>query len=151
MKTSTSKLERFVLHQLRALPVADSGRNQMGVLWFKWISPCPEIEALWLSVTQHEVVLSCKVAHYHFSRCAYQREKLTNLWLKRRIARDSVMEAARFLLSEIAVATEITDDDSLGSSMWCQANQLPAALEYSRQILGPSKHRAWVWSGEIKC
>jgi hypothetical protein len=127
------------------------GRNSWGVLWFKWNSPCPDIEALWLSVTAREVVLSCKVSHSHFSKSTYHGERLTNLHLKRRIATEAVKEAARFLHSEIAVATEIKDDGSLGSSMWCRANQLPEALEHSRQVFGPSEHSAWVWSGAVAC
>jgi hypothetical protein len=151
MKATASTLERLVSQRLSALPSAETGRNSWGILWFKWASPCPEIEALWLSVTPREVVLSCKVGHSHFSRSTYHHEKLTNLRLKRRIAKEAVKEATRFLRSEIAVGTEVKDDASQGSSMWCRASQLSAALEHSRNVLGPAQHRAWVWSGAVAC
>jgi hypothetical protein len=151
MKSSANILERLVVQMIGALPAAETGRNSWGVLWFKWSSPCPEIEALWLSVTPREVVLSCKVGHSHFSSSRYRTEKITNLRLKRRIARDACKEAARFLRNEIAVAIELKDDGSHGSSMWCHSRELPAALEHSRNILGLAKYQAWVWSGELAC
>ena len=151
MKAPTCALERLVFQRLSTIPATETGRNSWGVLWFRWTSPCAEIEALWLSVTSNEVVLSCKVGHTHFSRSNYHREKLTNLRLKRRISKDAVKEAMCFLRSEIAVAAEFKSDGSQVTSIWCNKRQLSAVLEHSRQVLGPAQHRAWVWSGAVEC
>ena len=142
-------LERLVARAVESLPAAETGRNSWGVRWFRWASPCEEIEALWLSVTAQEVVLSCRLAHTHFSRDRYHRERLTNLRLKRRIARDAIQEARRFMSGRVAVV--IDAGGTSGSSMWCPLDQLLGAMEHSRQVFGGTPQRAWVWSGAVAC
>jgi hypothetical protein len=144
-------LEERVLRLLAALPPAESGRNESGVLWFKWPAPTAALDALWLGVKAREVTLSCRIAHVHFSRSRYFPDLLTNRKLKDRIARDAVKEAERFLRGEIAVAAECTDDGSLGASMWCPTSQLPGALQRLSEVLGNRRHRAWTWLGEVAC
>jgi hypothetical protein len=144
-------LEERVLQLLAALPPAESGRNEWGVLWFKWPAPIAALDALWLSVKAREVTLSCRVAHVHFSKTRYLPDTLTNRKLKERIARDAVKEAERFLRGEIAVAAECTNDGSLGASMWCPAGQLAGALQRVAEVLGERRHNAWTWRGEVAC
>jgi hypothetical protein len=151
MKPATTYLERRVSGLLSELPKSETGRNSYGTLWFKWSAPSAELEALWLSVVPGEVVLSCRVAHTHFSRTQYLPKKFTNRQLKRRIARDAVNEAARFLRGEIAVAAEFDQHGVMGSSMWCLKDSLPGALAHSTKLFGPRKYRAWSWSGEVEC
>lgn len=151
MRYPISAIESFVSKHLFALPLADTGRNSYGVLWFKWLAPCAELEALWLSVSRRELVLSCKLAHTHFSRARYFPKKLTNLKLKRRIAREAVAEASRFLRGEIVVVVERNEDGAVGSAMWCRKNQVPDAIAQSQSMVGASKtYEAWSWSGVIE-
>lgn len=144
-------LEQRVLRHLASLPAAESGRNDSGVLWFKWPAPIAALDALWLSVSTREVTLSCRIAHVHFSRSRYFPKRLTNRKLKGRIARDAVKEAERFFRGQIVVAAECTENGSPGSSMWCPASQLPAALARLSEVLGGSRHNAWTWHGEVAC
>ena len=144
MKTARTAIERLVAGQVSGLPAAESGRNAWGVLWFKWASPCPEIEALWLSVRQNEVVLSCKVAHLHLSRSRYLKEKLTNLRLKRRVASDAIKEARRFLQGETAVVVQLAQSGEVISSSWCARSTVPEQMAtFSKPV------HAWQWSGQI--
>jgi hypothetical protein len=137
-----------VERQVSALRPHETGRSSRGVRWFKWVSPCPEIEALWLYVTAREVTLSCKVAHKHFEQHQYRSNRLTSLLAKRRVASEATREAACFLRGEVAVVEEYDSKGNLSSSMWCKKAQLPEALAQSKQVFGDSKvHRAWVWSG----
>jgi len=152
MNSPASAIEHFVRRHVSVLPVAETGRNSWGVLWFKWPAPCAELEALWLSVTPREVALSCKLAHTHFSSTRYLPKKLTNLQLKRHIAREAVAEAGRFLRGEIAVAVERNEEGTVSSAMWCHKRQLLDAIAQSRSVFGTSKkYDAWAWSGAIEC
>jgi len=144
MKTAHSAIERLVSRHVSNLPAAESGRNSWGGLWFKWVSPCPEIEALWLSVRQGEVVLSCKVSHIHFSRSRYAKEKPTNLRLKRLIAQDAVKEAGRFLRGETAVLAQIATSGAVISSAWCAKSAVPKLIHtFGKPVY------AWQWPGQI--
>ena len=144
-------LERRVTFLVgKALPEpSDSGRNEWGVLWFKWVSPCAEVKSLCLSVSGREVVLSCDVTHTHIGASNIHQERLTNRGLKQRIAVDAVREAQRFFRGQIAVACEVTADGSMGASSWCPIAKLPSLLEDVKRI-SDRDWRAWTWIGEAK-
>jgi len=128
---------------------SDVARNSYGILNFKWDSPCLEVEALWVSVTPREITLGCKISHTHFSRTSYLRESLTNLALKRRIVRDSLLEVSKFLDGEIVASILYRDGKPLGSGWW-KKSQLASAIAHSRKVFGVTiTERAWDWNGEI--
>lgn len=133
LKLAKNVLERRVIHGLHNLPHAEVGRNYSGLLWFKWQAPCAELEALWLSVSSYEIILSCKRGHRHFSKSTYLPEKLTKRRMKHRIARDACAEVRRFIAGEIVIADEIREDGMLGTSIWCRTNQ---AISNSNYLLG---------------
>ncbi len=60
-------LERLITKALPALPAATPERTEAGCLHIKWDAPCPEIQALWLTILHNEVVLSCGITHTHYS------------------------------------------------------------------------------------
>ena len=141
-----SALSKLPLHE------AEVDRNKYGVLYFKWISPCKELEALWVSVTAFEIVLSCAIAHSHIARTSYSfKEKITNLKTKRRIVRDAVRQVSLFLDSQIAATITYDEHGKKHSSGWCPRKQLASSLEYTRKVFGHGMtERAWVWSGEVE-
>lgn len=146
--------ERLFMQEAAArLPLASAviDRNAYGVLFYQWGSPCEAIEALWVSVTRREIVLSCQISHKHISRSSYSRkEKISNLDLKRRIVRDAIQETSRFLDGKIAATISYNADGSQHSSGWCKRDALPSAVAHSKQVFGPEiTKRAWVWSGEV--
>lgn len=146
--------ERLFLHSaMSKLPLqeAEIGRNQYGVLYLKWISPCEELEALWVSVTSSEIVLSCAIAHSHITRVDYLRERLTKLKAKRRIVRDGIKKVSRFLDSQTAATITYDEHGKEHSFGWCSREDLASSLEYTREVFGEGMtKRAWVWSGEVK-
>ena len=147
-------LERLVTNKIAAhLPSPDQiGRTPLGNhLFFEWRCACPDIGALWLTVSaRDEIILSCEIAHEHFSRSRYLREKLTNLQRKRRIARDAVQEARRFLRDEIAATITYAPDGSIHSYGWCPTAQLASSHQYERKAFGEGiTRRAWTWQGEV--
>ncbi len=130
-------------------PPTEIGRSSYGVLYFKWGSPCPDIEALWVSITAREVTLSCKISHTHFSVTHYRRG-LTWRKLKYRIVRDGFNEAARFLSGEIAATITYNGDGKPHSYGWSERSRLAESLEYLRNVFGPEMtQRGWIWNGEV--
>jgi hypothetical protein len=149
-----SALERLVTAKIAAhLPRPDQiGRTLLGDhLFFEWCCACPEIGALWLTVYAHnEIILSCEITHTHFSRSCYIRENLTNLQRKRRIARDAVREARRFLQEEIAATISYAPDGTIHSHGWCPTAKLTSTMEYARKVFGEGlTDRAWTCHGEV--
>jgi hypothetical protein len=148
--------ERQFIHRAYAqLPLAGVKveRNSYGVLYFQWISPCPEIAALWVSVTPKEVVLSCAISHRHISMQHYslrRSKKMPNIVAKRRTVRDAIREVALFLNSKIAATITYDETGAKHSSGWCPKDQLTSSFEYTKKVFGPEMtQRAWVWSGEV--
>lgn len=141
-----SAISKLPLHE------AEIDRNSYGVLYFKWVSPCQELEALWVSVASSEIVLSCAIAHTHIARTSYSfKEKITNLKTKRRIVRDGIRNVSQFLDSKIAATITFDEHGKKHCSGWCQREQLASSLEYTRKVFGNGMtERAWVWSGEVK-
>lgn len=147
-------LERLVANKIaKYLPCPDQiGRTPQGDhLFFEWRCTCPKIGALWLTVSaRNEIILSCEIAHTHFSRSCYIHEKLTNLQHKRRIARDSVREAWRFMQGEIAATISYAADGTIHSYGWCPTAQLASSRQYARNVFGEGiTHRAWTWQKEV--
>jgi hypothetical protein len=147
--------ERLFLHAATSkLPLhqAEMHRNSYGVLYFKWVSPCPELEALWVSVTPSEIILSCAIAHSHISRENYfGLEKVTNRENKRRIVRDGIKQTSRFLDGQTAATITYDEHGNKHSSGWCPTAQLASSLDYTREIFGSGMtEKAWIWSGEVK-
>jgi hypothetical protein len=145
-------MERMFLRAARELPAVPSevARSSYGVLYLKWACPCPEIEALWVSVQPTEITLSCKVTHTHFSRTRYLKDRLTSLALKRRIVRDAIREAALFLCGQVSVTISYTDTGAKQSSGWCKMEQLSSSLAYSRKVFGSGiTQQAWSWNGPV--
>jgi len=150
----TTALERLVTNKITAhLPSPDQiGRTPLGNhLFFEWRCACPEIGALWLTVYAHnEIILSCEITHTHFSCSRYIREKLTNLQRKRRIARDAVQEARRFLRDEIAATITYAADGTIHSYGWCPTAKLASTVAYARKVFGEGlTDRAWTCHGEV--
>lgn len=144
-----SFLLRLVAHHVAALPPSERGRNEYGVSWFKWSSPCPQIEALWLYVRPTEVTLSTKHFHRHFDllphnyplRCSSNRRR------KLAAARLAAREAAAFMRGERAV---ILDANAPGQASSCRLSQLSETLEYWKQnATKPVDLQAWAWSGAL--
>lgn len=146
-----SLTERLFLGGISAIPVPPAAveRNSYGILSCRWDCPCPDIGALWASITPREIVLSTKVSHSHVGRTRYLNETINNLALKRRIVRDSLLEVARFLRGEIAVS--ITYKNGRPHSYgWCKVALLSSGLSRSEEIFGPGLvQKAWNWSGEV--
>lgn len=143
--------ERLAANAVDALPQppTEIGRSSYGVLYFKWESPCPDIEALWVSITSREVTLSCRISHTHFSVTHYRR-RLTWRKLKYRIVRDGFNEAARFLAGEIAATISYNGEGKPHSYGWSEGSRLAESVEHLRKVFGPEmKQRAWVWNGEV--
>lgn len=152
MEPLRSVTERFAAKAVSGLSRAptESARNNSGVLYFKWQSPCPEIEALWVSIQPAEVTLSCKISHTHFSATRYHSGSLTRLRLKRRIVRDAFREVSRFLDGEIAVTISYDGQGKVHSYGWGDRSQLPFSVESLRRVFGVEmSERAWNWNGEI--
>jgi hypothetical protein len=147
-------LERLVTGKIAAhLPHPDQiGRTALGDhLFFEWRCACPEIGALWLTVSaRNEIILSCEITHTHFSRSCYIRENLTNLQRKRRIARDAVREAQRFLQGEIAATITYATDGTIHSYGWCPTAQLTSTLQHELKVFDEGiTRRAWTWLGKV--
>ncbi|WP_143707499.1 hypothetical protein [Uliginosibacterium sp. TH139] len=150
-KNITERL--FMQKAITHLPVSEAeiDRNSYGILYYKWISPCPDIEALWVSVKPNEIVLSCRITHQHISRSHYSyQEKISNIELKRRIVRDSIREASLFLQGEIA-ATIYYDEKVMEHSYGlCKLSQLASNFQYYKEVFGPKMtQRSWAWFGEV--
>jgi hypothetical protein len=143
----------FIQKAEELLPVAlaEINRNKFGILCYKWISPCPEIEALWVSICPKEIVLSCKISHNHIARTDYIRQKrITNIDLKRRIVRDGIREVSLFLQGQIAATIAYDENGNQHGSGWCNRNQLASGLEHMQKVFGSGMTQcAWVWSGEV--
>ena len=149
MHASPFFLERLVAHHLAALPPAEVGRNEHGISWFKWSSPCPQIEALWLYVGPREVTLSTKhfhqhfdlLAHHHPRRCASKRQR------KLAAARQAVREAAAFMRGERVV---VLDADSPGQASCCRLSQLSETIARWKKLATAQVNlQAWAWSGAL--
>lgn len=146
-----SMTERLFLHGIHAIPVPPAAieRNSSGVLFCRWDCPCPDIEALWTSITPREVVLSTKISHCHIGRTNYLKEKMSNRAFKRRMVRDGLLEVSRFLRGEVAVSVAYKNGEHY-SSGWCKLAQLSSARSRLEKLFGPGLvQRAWNWSGEI--
>jgi hypothetical protein len=143
-------MERLFVRAARTLPTNPSeiARNSYGILFFKWPCPCPEIEALWVSVQGTEITLSCSITHAHFSRNRYLKRRLTSLALKKRIVRDAIQETALFLRGQISVTISHAADGTKHSYGWGKTEQLSSGLAYSRKVFGPGiTQQAWSWNG----
>jgi hypothetical protein len=143
--------ERLAVNAVAALPQppTEVGRSSNGVLYFKWESPCPDIEALWVSISSREVTLSCRISHTHFSVTSY-RPRLTWRKLKYRIVQDGFNEAARFLDGEVATTISYDGEGKPHSYGWAERKRLAESLEYLREVFGPEMtQRAWDWNGEV--
>jgi hypothetical protein len=144
----------FIQKAAKLLPIADAeiARNDYGILYYKWTSPCPEIGALWVSLCRYEIVLSWKKSHTHIARSSYpSREKITNIALKRRIVLDAIRKSAAFLRGEIAVTITYDEHGKQFSSGSCRTDQIASSLAHTRQVFGPHMtKRAWNWFGELE-
>ena len=144
-------VERLVMHHLAALPKAEAGHSAYGVPWFKWPSPCPEIEALWLYVKSNEVTLSTKHFHQHFELSPHRFPPLrrSKLQRKRAIARQAVREAAAFMRGGRVV---LLDPNSPGQAACCPISRLAETVSHWKQTASaPVALRAWAWSGAVPC
>ena len=144
-------VERLVQHYLKALPPSEVGRSAYGVPWFRWRSPCAEVEALWLYVKSNEVTLSTKHFHQHFELLPHRFHPLcrSKLQRKRAIARQAVREAAAIIRGERAV---LLDANTPGQAACCRLSQLAEAVARWKQgANGPVALKAWSWSGAVPC
>ncbi|WP_139237346.1 hypothetical protein [Polaromonas sp. YR568] len=149
LRSITERLAAKAVSRLSRMPT-EFGRSNYGVLYFKWQSPCPEIDALWVSVQPTEVTLSCRISHTHFSATRYHHESLTRLKLKRRIVHDGFREVSRFLDGEVAATISYDAQGKVHSYGWCDKSQLHSSMEYLRKVFGADmSERAWNWDGEV--
>jgi hypothetical protein len=146
-------LEKNFMGLMKRLPILPNEivRNSFGVLSFKWDAPCFEVDALWVSIKPKEIILSCKIAHSHFSYNRYLGKKMTKLKLKKKIVKDAIREIMSFLESRIAVTVSNDKKGNVYGYGWCNLNQVSAMMmslqKASEQQLAT---RIWTWSGEEK-
>jgi hypothetical protein len=151
MGPATSLVERLVRHHLSSLPPAEVGRSTYGVPWFRWRSPCAEIEALWLYVKANEVMLSTKHFHRHFELLPHRCPPLarSKRQRKRAIAREAAREAAAFIRGERAVVLDANAPNQAGC---CRISRLAETVAHWKQVAkGPVALTAWAWSGPVPC
>jgi len=150
MEAPRSLAERLFSQALlkARLPKPEVRRNENGVLTYKWSAPCPDIEALYVSVQPRVITLSCKVSHIHFARDNYLRSKPTNAQFKRRMVQDAIREIQAFVGDRIAVTIAYDEDGKTHSSGWCKKEQLAESLGQLKNTFGAGMtQRAWLWSG----
>lgn len=144
--------ELFISRAMVALPTIDLeiGRNDWGILYYRWSSPSAALGDLWVSVKEHEITLSTNISHTHVASVDFRQENLTQEEISRRIVDEGVSKAAAVMRGEIAFTETFNGNGKKHSSGSCHTENLEESLRYTRQMFGQEMtKRAFTWFGEV--
>lgn len=144
--------EHFVdaANSMLSTTALETGRNESGILYYRWFSPSPAIHALSVYVKESEVMLSTKISHTHVNSSDFGEEHLTKEDMSRRVAQEGVAKAAAIMRGEIAFTETFDGRGNKVSSGLCRTDKLAEGLSYTRQVFGDEMtKRAFTWFGEI--
>ncbi|WP_131819194.1 hypothetical protein [Sphingomonas jatrophae] len=140
--------QAFAAFAASTLPAAQIERNDHGILTYKWASPCPELEALYVWIDDLYITLATKISHLHVDRNSFARDTIREERLAHIIAEEAA-SGARGILDGRVVFIQYYDETSgkvLGQSgVWNRDDWVEENRRGTREA-----QRAWSWSGEVQ-